>query len=354
MDESEEPTDLQSTIASLIQQYEEVTPPFVEVREGAPTALEFLRQVAANLPIVYKGAASGWPALDPAGDRRWSKAYLQQVVGETMVEVAETPYGNADAPVGELFVQPHSVSMKFTEFIQAMTDRKNEKIVHYMQSQNNNMSTEFTVLAPDVGEDLPFATEALGMPPEAVNVWIGDGRSRTSLHRDPFENLHVQVLGQKQFELIAPIAHASVEEQQLRPARYRRNYSGVFVVEKEPVESPNIPWPTRDTSLRDGDARGVRMPGRVLRVVLEPGDMLYLPALWYHAVAQTPDSDGVVCSVNYWYDVDVRGPAWTLAETARKCTRVLQTMAEQWGAARAVEVQAPCVEVPLTVTPLPP
>ena len=37
-----------------------------------------------------------------------------------------------------------------------------------------------------------------------------------------------------------------------------------------------------------------------LRVTLEAGDILYLPALWYHKVSLSCGTDTFCCSVNYW------------------------------------------------------
>jgi jumonji domain-containing protein 7 len=38
------------------------------------------------------------------------------------------------------------------------------------------------------------------------------------------------------------------------------------------------------------------------RVVLNPGDVLYLPAYWHHEVQSLPDEDvGLNIAVNFWY-----------------------------------------------------
>lgn len=54
-----------------------------------------------------------------------------------------------------------------------------------------------------------------------------------------------------------------------------------------------------------------------MRVRLEKGDMLYLPALWYHKVAQECDEEGICVAVNYWYDMDFSGSFWPLCNFAR-------------------------------------
>jgi hypothetical protein len=52
-----------------------------------------------------------------------------------------------------------------------------------LQHQQDNLRQQLPQLLPDVEEQLGWATEALGCPPDAVNVWIGDERSTTSFHK---------------------------------------------------------------------------------------------------------------------------------------------------------------------------
>lgn len=39
---------------------------------------------------------------------------------------------------------------------------------------------------------------------EAVNVWIGNGASVTSIHSDPYENIYTVIRGEKHFTLFPP------------------------------------------------------------------------------------------------------------------------------------------------------
>jgi jumonji domain-containing protein 7 len=52
-------------------------------------------------------------------------------------------------------------------------------------------------------------------------------------------------------------------------------------------------------------------------VAVHAGDVLYLPAIWYHHVAQLPDEEhGWVVAVNYWHDMrfDVKYGHFRLVE----------------------------------------
>ena len=96
--------------------------------------------------------------------------------------------------------------------------------VLYLQSQDNNLRNELSQLLEDATTGIPFATEVFGGPPEVANVWIGDERSVTSIHKgsgqsdktrcqlnacvraciDPYENLYLVVHGTKTFDLLPP------------------------------------------------------------------------------------------------------------------------------------------------------
>jgi hypothetical protein len=47
------------------------------------------------------------------------------------------------------------------------------------------------------------STEALGLKPEAVNLWIGNKRATTSFLKDHYEDLYVVVSGEKTFSSLA-------------------------------------------------------------------------------------------------------------------------------------------------------
>ena len=50
-------------------------------------------------------------------------------------------------------------------------------------------------------------------------------------------------------------------------------------------------------------------------VDVHAGDLLYLPALWIHHVAQRGP---LVVAVNWWSDLDYAGPVWALGQLCRR------------------------------------
>lgn len=143
----------------------------------------------------------------------------------------------------------------------------------------------------------------------------------TSLHKDNYENVYVQVRGQKHFALLPPVEMPCVNEQPLRQARYHpagdeagSNDSMVIVANDEEDPIPVATWDPDTPEDRQSDYSRLSKP---LRVTLNEGDMLYLPAMWYHKVGQTAGDEDFACAVNYWYDMDFDGPFWTANELMR-------------------------------------
>ncbi len=52
-----------------------------------------------------------------------------------------------------------------------------------LQHQQDNLRQQLPQLLDDVEAQLGWATAALGCPPDAVNLWVGDDRSTTSFHK---------------------------------------------------------------------------------------------------------------------------------------------------------------------------
>ena len=86
--------------------------------------------------------------------------------------------------------------------------------------ENDNLRGEYSELYKDVAKDIPWARIALGQDPDAINLWIGNSRSVTALHKDNYENIYCQVIGSKHFVLIPPLEVACVNERQLPSATY--------------------------------------------------------------------------------------------------------------------------------------
>ncbi len=129
-------------------------------------------------------------------------------------------------------------------------------------------------------KDIPFARIALRKDPEAVNLWIGNSRSVTAMHRDNYENMYVQLLGRKHFVLLPSLCQPCASEKSLRPASYRRAGAAALELRVDNDGADDVPFATWDPDGPDLEAAPYSALARPVRVTLEPGDMLYLPAMW--------------------------------------------------------------------------
>jgi len=127
---------------------------------------------------------------------------------------------------------------------------------------------------------------------------------------DNYENIYVQIRGQKHFVLLPPVEMPCVNEQMLAKARYAptstTNSADDLAVEVDEA-AETVPVATWDPDEPSARSTPYSHLSRSLRVTLREGDMLYLPAMWYHKVSQRAGGGGFVCAVNYWYDMDFTG-----------------------------------------------
>ncbi|KAJ8114241.1 hypothetical protein OPT61_g3836 [Boeremia exigua] len=330
----------------LMKSYHDLNPTTIDVLNEEPSPLEFMRYVARNRPFVIKNGAADWKAR-----KRWNANYLKEVMEGQTVNVSLTPHGNADSVIdlpagGNIFVKPYERSEPFSSVLDAIRAQglrpTNATPIRYAQTQNDNLRDEYTSLFSDVPPSIPFARVALDQSPDAVNFWLGSAASVTALHKDNYENIYVQILGRKHFVLLPPVDAPCVGEREVLAGTYgprpRGNGEGgegegelVVCVDEPEVYVPFATW---DPDVPEQNATPYSQYAQPMRVTLDEGDMLYLPALWYHKVSQSCNDEGLCCAVNYWYDLDFSGGFWSTAGFVR--TAGLLSMQEEKGKGNVV------------------
>ncbi len=134
------------------------------------------------------------------------------------------------------------------------------------------------------------ASLGLSVPVTPLNLWCGPAGHTSCLHYDPMDGTLMQLVGTKQLILFPPsqlynLYPFSVLNHLIHGTKRRAVYSQLY---------PN--HPDLETFPRFRDA----MPYRI-DVTLHPGDILFIPAGWWHEV--TSVGEGLVCSVNRWWNV---------------------------------------------------
>ncbi|XP_034943232.1 bifunctional peptidase and (3S)-lysyl hydroxylase Jmjd7 [Chelonus insularis] len=275
--------------------------------------LEFYRNyVSRNIPVLIKKGILSWPAI-----KKWNTEYFRKVLSSKIVNVAVTPNGYADAiasnPEGkEYFTMPEEREMRMTSFLDKLESSRDLNEIFYIQQQNSNFEQYFYELWSDV-DKLPWATEAFGKDPDAVNFWMGDERAITSMHKDPYENIYCVISGKKYFTLHPPTDLPWIPYKKYPPANYKKcgdDWIIEPVIHDKTVDlSSNstdyttedlIPWISVDPLTPNYNRYPQYKNVTQLNVTVEAGDILYLPSLWFHHVKQSH----ACIALNFWYDMD--------------------------------------------------
>lgn len=216
------------------------------------SAEEFLdAHYAANWPVLLGNELVDWPAV-----ARWTPEYLRRLIGPAEVQVQ----GNrSEDPDFERNMPAHCTVMPFDSFINRISSADTGNDL-YLTAYNS--AANVRALAP-LEKDLGFLDKFLsrdgdmphGMP------WIGASGTFTPLHHDLTNNLLIQIRGRKRVLLVSP-------SETPRLYNDRHVYSSV-----------------RDLAAPDIVARFPKLEGlRVHQVILQPGDVLFIPIGWWHQV----------------------------------------------------------------------
>ena len=193
--------------------------------------------------------------------------------------------------------------------------------VLYYSRQNDCLRTELkpifdlNIFPPT----FPWAEEAFGTgPPDAVNLWIGDERAVSSMHKDHYENLFYVLVGEKVFTLCPPGDAPFLYNREFACGTFHQRQGGDWAVFANAVTDDGsttlVPWIESDVeSLLNHSSRFQQLQrfprlarAHPMKVTVRAGEMLYLPSLWFHRVTQTCETIGI----NYWYDMKFQSPLW--------------------------------------------
>ncbi|GAB5036644.1 jmjc domain-containing protein 7-like [Nannochloropsis oceanica] len=324
------------------------------------TALTFLRDyVQPSIPVIFSkgsGLLDQWQGVERWKEWEW---VVGRVGEETIVSVNVTPDGRGDAILEmrkeierkvEEEKRPEERRMAFGAFVDILLHGEDEggresgreEGVFYLSQQNDNMRVDFPMFLSDGqgtreegGEEgqvpaagFPIARQVFGHAPDAINLWIGGRRSVSSVHKDPYENMYAVLKGEKHFTLFPPSDAASFSvAQDLLQATYHsspssRTLSVSIEDQGRREDGGRIDWIDLEAS-REGGREGGRAL-HPLEVWVKEGEVLYLPALWFHEVTQTCPT----IAVNYWHDMAFLGPKYVYFNFMQRLGRQRQRRRE--------------------------
>jgi hypothetical protein len=242
---------LASTMANLQRLWEQA-PDYQRVeKRGGVGRDEFVeRYVRGCRPVVLTDVADDWPAT-----KRWSPQHLKERYGHLEVEIQAERSANQRYEQDKL---KHKRQVRLGDFVDRVL-RMGPSNDEYLTANNELLRRpEFAPLLDDIGT-LPAVCDRAKLA-ERSSFWFGPGGTVTPLHHDTVMLFHTQVVGRKRWRFISP----------LETPRLYNHYDVYSEVNLDAVDL-----------VRHPDFEGVK----VLDVVVEPGETMFLPLGWWHQVS---------------------------------------------------------------------
>jgi hypothetical protein len=260
------------------------TPQEIAARElsGPERFRELIRDCR---PLVIRGLVADWPVVQAArAGQRALRAYLAPLDAGIDVEV----FSGDPAIRGKYYYNSELKGFNFErrtlKFMQAMdfmleaAERPGERSVYVGSVPTGDCLPGFAAANP-----MPFAAGA------GPRIWLGTAANISS-HYDTFDNLACVIAGRRRFTLYSPEHIGS-----LYIGPIDNTMSGPPVSLAAAAQEGSAAEYPRFEAIRD----------QALIAELEPGDVLYMPKLWWHQVESTASFNGLV---NYWWDAFSSGP----------------------------------------------
>lgn len=261
-------------------QYPENIPP-VEIRSDV-TADEIPACInGRNEPLLFKGVVAHWPMVAAAKAGELSDYLAPFDQGRPLMVFragAETE--------GRIFYNERMDGFNF--------ERTAGQLLPTMRAlESNSFGRECCYVgSTPVDHHLPGLREASDIPmgdeKPLVSLWFGN-RTRVAAHFDLPENLACVVAGRRRFTLFAP-----EQVSNLYPGPLDFNPAGQAISMVDFYAPDFARFPRYREALQ-----------AALVAEMEPGDVLYVPSMWWHQVEGLGDLNVLV---NYWWRST---PAWS-------------------------------------------
>lgn len=227
-------------------------------------------------PFILRGYARHWRALQPTDTPRWADAaYLVGRAGPGRVVPVETGARYTDRDWGQTI-------LPFDDFLEKIGWAEGGCSSHApLYLAQHTLLVQFPWLSEDFQvPTYAYTSHRTRTEREPItSVWIGPAGTVSPPHTDPYCNCYVQVVGAKQVWVAPPDAD---QRGRMRTfdASASDGYAGLM----------------HNTSRLDVFGEAPLVPS-ARDALLQPGDLLYLPPRWWHAMRSLTRS----FSVSFWF-----------------------------------------------------
>ncbi|MEH1807650.1 cupin-like domain-containing protein [Nostoc sp.] len=237
-----------------------------------PSKKEFVELWEQYQPFLIEDVAEYWNSC-----KNWSNDYLSKKCGEKIVPVSfftKEYLDNSNYVLHETY--NNKKEMKLKDYVDIISENQKEIDLKYYMSE-----LDFEKYLPELTGDITY--------PDYFNIkpfiffWFGSLGKTTTLHFDQAHNIFTQIRGRKRILLFSPSNYLSFYPP-LRESGTYANYSKVNPITPNLELFPRFPWQDQ------------------IEVILQPGEMLYIPPLWWHHVTGVDEN----ISLSFWYDVKIK------------------------------------------------
>jgi hypothetical protein len=259
----------------------------VEMRQGPlPRGADWEAVVAADRPVLFKGAAADWPLIQAglASDEEAAAMLVAGWAGQPVVVYRGAPEiegrfaYNREVDGFNFAASREPLDAVLREILASRADRDAPSI--YIGS--TDLGLYFPELRDAIALDLAAIHPMLVENPGLASVWLGN-RTTATCHYDDTPNIAVCVVGRRRFTLFPPDQVANLYPGPLDPT------PGGQVVSMVDFAAPDLArHPRFATAIEAAQV-----------AEMEPGDVLAYPALWWHHVEALADFNVLV---NFWWN----------------------------------------------------
>lgn len=260
-------------------------------------------------PAVLRGLVTGWRSVEAS--RKSTSALVDYMIArdnraQVRAFVGEPSIG------GRYFYSPEVDGFNFasgettlTNLLKTLLDpAENKRSIYMGSTATSHMLPRFAAENP-----MPLLDVAKAEP----RIWIGND-SRVAPHYDESDNIACVVGGRRRF-ILFPIEQVA----NLYVGPLDRTIAG------QPISMVDLDAPDYERFPRFAEAER-----HALVADLEPGDAIYIPALWWHAVHATGDVNALV---NYWWTdhpLDAGSPMHALGHGLLSISHLPEHKREAW------------------------
>jgi len=221
-------------------------------------------------PVIVTDLVKSWKST-----RRWTDDYLTAKLGGRQFFVSESETGNFGIFSSRMRDNDRFTRLSFGEIVSLMSRSgavpNGGRPVYYLQQKIIDETF------PELVEDVEYPDFLDRSAIRDVNLWLSQRGSNIPLHYDTYDNLLAQIRGSKRLRLFDPAQTIF-----LYPGRDGAPFASRL--DLDDIDHETFPLATRASMYAD--------------IRLEEGEILYLPAFWWHHVVT---ETAVSLSLNYWY-----------------------------------------------------